>query len=319
MKNQINHPEHYGGEDNPYEAIKVIESWDLDFHLGNAVNHISQSSNKENNEQLEHLKKSLWFLERKIQVLENSNNLKDLKDLRETTFIIPVCIESDDRYTKNVSKLDFLNSLSNLKINHIVEKNSLDYYHRTKQLNTMLNIVKTPVVVNYDIDVMLPIDSYVESQRLILNGIADFVYPYGDGEYQREISLSYKRENFDVNFDISDIGDEFLKKITSKYGHCIFAKTKKYMECGGENENFVGYGPEDVEREFRIITLNYRISRVDDLVYHFEHSRTPFSDGNNPYFNRNHELCQNITKMNYEGLLNYYSKVDYKEKYNNFK
>jgi hypothetical protein len=43
--------------------------------------------------------------------------------------------------TKDVSKLDFLNSLSNLKINHIVEKNSLDYYHRTKQLNTMLNIV----------------------------------------------------------------------------------------------------------------------------------------------------------------------------------
>ena len=40
------------------------------------------------------------------------------------------------------------------------------------------NIVKTPVVVNYDIDVMLPIESYVESQRLILNGISDFVYPY---------------------------------------------------------------------------------------------------------------------------------------------
>jgi predicted glycosyltransferase involved in capsule biosynthesis len=345
MENKLTYPKYYNMDENQYDAIKVIESWDLDFHLGNAINHISQSSNKENDEQLEHLKKSLWFLERKIQVLENLNNLtdlKDLKDLRKTTFIIPICIESDDRYnnaksvlgflnkhfktnviihelTKDDSKLNFLKSLSNLNINHIVEKNSLDYYHRTKQLNTMLNIVKTPVVVNYDIDVMLPIDSYVESQRLILNGIADFVYPYGDGEYQRDISLTYNRENFDVNFDISDIGDEFLKKITSKYGHCIFANTKKYMECGGENENFVGYGPEDVEREFRIITLKYIISRIDNLVYHFEHSRTPFSDGNNPYFNRNHELCQNIIKMNYEGLLNYYSKVDYKQKYNNFK
>jgi predicted glycosyltransferase involved in capsule biosynthesis len=345
MDNEINCPKHNDMDEDQYKVIDVIESWGLDFHLGNVMNHILQSSNKENNEQLEHLKKSLWFLDRKIQVLEKQNNLNDLNDLndlRKTTFIIPICIESDDRYnnaksvlgflnkhfktnviihelTKDESKLDFLKSLSNLEINHIVEKNSLDYYHRTKQLNVMLNIVKTPVVVNYDIDVMLPIDSYVESQKLVLNDIADFVYPYGDGEYQREISLKYNREKFDVNFDISDIGGEFLEKITSKYGHCIFANTKKYIECGGENEKFVGYGPEDVEREFRIITLKYRISRIDNLVYHFEHLRTPFSSGNNPYFNRNHELCQNIMKMNYEGLLNYYSKVDYKEKYNNFK
>jgi hypothetical protein len=25
----INHPQHYGGADNPYEAIKVIEAWNL--------------------------------------------------------------------------------------------------------------------------------------------------------------------------------------------------------------------------------------------------------------------------------------------------
>ena len=33
----VDHPNHYGGEDNPYEAIKVIEDWDLGFNLGNAV------------------------------------------------------------------------------------------------------------------------------------------------------------------------------------------------------------------------------------------------------------------------------------------
>ena len=32
-KETINHPEYYGGKDNIYEAIKVIESWDLDFCL----------------------------------------------------------------------------------------------------------------------------------------------------------------------------------------------------------------------------------------------------------------------------------------------
>lgn len=26
---QVNHPQHYGGEENIYEAIKVIDAWDL--------------------------------------------------------------------------------------------------------------------------------------------------------------------------------------------------------------------------------------------------------------------------------------------------
>jgi len=33
-KESVNHPSHYGGKDNTYEAIKVIEAWDLDFCLG---------------------------------------------------------------------------------------------------------------------------------------------------------------------------------------------------------------------------------------------------------------------------------------------
>lgn len=36
VSEQVDHPAHYGG-DTTYEAIKVIEAWDLDFCLGNAV------------------------------------------------------------------------------------------------------------------------------------------------------------------------------------------------------------------------------------------------------------------------------------------
>lgn len=38
----INHPKYYGGGDNPYEAVKVIEAWQLDFNLGNVVKYISR-------------------------------------------------------------------------------------------------------------------------------------------------------------------------------------------------------------------------------------------------------------------------------------
>ena len=34
MPEEVNHPDHYGGADNPYEAIKVIEAWKLNFNLG---------------------------------------------------------------------------------------------------------------------------------------------------------------------------------------------------------------------------------------------------------------------------------------------
>ena len=67
----VNHPQHYGGNDNTYEAIKVIEAWDLDFHLGNTVNYISRAGKKGSDKELQDLKKALWYLERKINNIEN--------------------------------------------------------------------------------------------------------------------------------------------------------------------------------------------------------------------------------------------------------
>lgn len=67
---QVNHPQHYGGEDNPYEAIKVIEAWKLDFCLGNTVKYISRAGKKSDNDELTDLKKAQWYLNRRIQQLE---------------------------------------------------------------------------------------------------------------------------------------------------------------------------------------------------------------------------------------------------------
>jgi len=69
MKESINHPEHYGG-DNTYEAIKVIEAWDLDFSLGNTIKYISRAGKKDKAKEIEDLKKALWYLDRKIKTLE---------------------------------------------------------------------------------------------------------------------------------------------------------------------------------------------------------------------------------------------------------
>jgi hypothetical protein len=70
--NLVDHPQHYGGKDNPYEAIKVIEAWDLGFCLGNTVKYISRAGKKD--ETIQELEKALWYLKREIK------NLKDGKE-----------------------------------------------------------------------------------------------------------------------------------------------------------------------------------------------------------------------------------------------
>ena len=67
----VNHPSHYGGIDNPYEAIKVIDAWDLGFCLGNTVKYISRAGKKHKEKELEDLKKALWYLQHHIETLEN--------------------------------------------------------------------------------------------------------------------------------------------------------------------------------------------------------------------------------------------------------
>lgn len=70
MSNAVDHPAHYGGADNAYEAIKVIEAWGLDFCLGNTVKYISRAGKKESDKTVQDLEKAQWYLQRKIEQLK---------------------------------------------------------------------------------------------------------------------------------------------------------------------------------------------------------------------------------------------------------
>ena len=68
----INHPSHYR-KDSGFEAIDVIEAWNLGFNLGNVVKYVSRAGKKTPELLIEDLEKSLWYLEREIA------NLKKMK------------------------------------------------------------------------------------------------------------------------------------------------------------------------------------------------------------------------------------------------
>ena len=52
---KVDHPAHYGGAGNSYEAIKVIEAWKLDFCLGNAIKYIARAGKKSLADEVEDL------------------------------------------------------------------------------------------------------------------------------------------------------------------------------------------------------------------------------------------------------------------------
>ena len=266
-------------------------------------------------------------------------------NLSHATFIIPIRIESVDRLRNIITVVAFLldnfdtnivikevdeesvfkkEGLPILKeildfnfnINHIFEKNNSPIFHRQKIINEMIIESKTKIIVNYDCDVILPINSYITAYELILNSESDVVYPYGQGTYQKQVFAADQIvSNFLETGNYSYL-DNNSRPYLSDFGWVQFFDRDVYIEAGMENENFIAYAPEDKERFYRFTTLGYNVERIDNFVYHLEHSRGHNSWFNNPYMQNNNDLWDKIQKMSKEQLKEYYLNQEYIKKYN---
>lgn len=77
--------------------VDIIENWNLSYTLGNSLFHLLSSQTEKLNE-LEELKKSAWFLQKRIDYLENSNNEKnEISDKIMLKNINFKCINLKDR------------------------------------------------------------------------------------------------------------------------------------------------------------------------------------------------------------------------------
>lgn len=130
----VSHPSHYGGKDDPYETIKVIDAWGLDksFCLGNVIKYISRAGKKDGNSLLQDLMKAQFYLnyeveklhkydgnyermkadERKARLLDEKKELEEYLDDLQSRFadlqadgVIDVNVdEFIDEFIKAVSK-----------------------------------------------------------------------------------------------------------------------------------------------------------------------------------------------------------------------
>jgi hypothetical protein len=283
-----------------------------------------------------------------MQTFLRTGNIQ-MVDLSNATFIIPLRIESADRMRNIITLLCFLfgnfdtnviikevdsepvfeeNILPQIKefigkdinLTHVFEKSDDPVFYRMHILNEMLAMSKTDVVINYDCDVLMPVKTYVNAYESILNGTYDVVYPYGNGSFQKQVHVTDEIVSDFLNndFDLS-ILDKSSQVSSSDFGWVQFFNRSVYIEGGMENENFRGSSPEDKERFFRFTTLEYKVGRIDNWIYHLEHSRGPNSwpesIRGNPYMEQNFEVWNHLQTLNKQKLKEYYSNQQYLKKY----
>ena len=195
---------------------------------------------------------------------------------------------------------------------HIFEQSNNQFFYKTRILNDLLLSSRTEVVYNYDVDVVYPVSSYTTAYNMITQGGFDAVYPYGCGVYQW--AVDYPIPLFDAfiqsKFDLNVLQPN-CKLQPSVMGWGQMIKRQVYIDSYMWNENFISWGAEDCEYYYRLQALGYRVGRVNDVVYHFDHARTFNSHYHNPKFMDNHNLWQTMRKLDKDAIIRYYEDQNY--------
>ena len=128
-----------------------------------------------------------------------------MQNLLDVTFLIPLRIDTDDRLINAQICLDYLTSnfntniilledsnksrwndykpINNQCIRYIFIRNNNKSFNRMVLLNKMLALATTDVIVNYDIDILLPIKSYMVGYNYIKEKWFDYKQPFSnDGQ-----------------------------------------------------------------------------------------------------------------------------------------
>ena len=70
----VNHPPHYGGNNDPYEHRKVARAWGLGYELGCCTKYICRAGKKPGTSALQDLRKAANYLQAEIDHLQRLEN-----------------------------------------------------------------------------------------------------------------------------------------------------------------------------------------------------------------------------------------------------
>ena len=259
--------------------------------------------------------------------------------MMDLTFLIPTRIETEDRLRNIISSVSYLlrhipaklivkevsehptfqfRAIPEIRkyadtsnLTYLYEETQEPLFCKSKVLNDLIVASDTKVVANYDADCILPLESYFQAYSAINDDQVDVVYPYGCGVYQWKAEYNPEiYEKFVSTLD-SSVLDQKKTLSNSTIGWTQFINRQKYIDSYMMNENFISWGCEDDEFYYRMSILENRIGRIDNYVYHLEHSRTHNSWFSNPNFNSNYHLWNQIKTFDKNQLMRYYESLEY--------
>ena len=72
-KEEVNHPSHYL-KDSGFEVIDVVNAWDLNFQLSNAIKYIARAGKKDPEKVTQDLEKAIWYIKYEIDMINIKKN-----------------------------------------------------------------------------------------------------------------------------------------------------------------------------------------------------------------------------------------------------
>lgn len=229
-------------------------------------------------------------------------------DLSDVTFTIPFKPDTNDRSENLEAVTQYL--LAHFTISLAIGgPGENPVFHRTQILNKMAQEAPTPIIANWDTDVMVPIVQILEAARAIRLKKAAMVFPY-DGRFARVPRTDFKIDQKEgTHKDLSTLVGKTYRGMfqgdTPSVGGAIFWDRETFLDIGGENEYFIEYGPEDVERFHRAQKLRIPIWRTPGVLYHFDHQVPKGSQKDNPNYEANERQLRMVQSMSRHNLLEY--------------
>jgi len=243
---------------------------------------------------------------------------------KDITILIPVRIDSQEREANIKAVLEFIKKCFETEI-LVLEADKKEkifspfidqkvfiedhdrIFHRTKYLNYMTQLSKTPYLAIWDTDVLLHPEQLNGAVALLRENRADMVFPYNGKMLDipniiRELYL--KTQNFEV-LD-QNCGKFHTMHGDASVGGLFLVNKMAYRDAGMENEFFYGWGPEDAERVKRWEILGYKIERIEGPLFHLCHPRNENSwFGSKEIEIKNRKELINICKKNTNELRHY--------------
>lgn len=231
---------------------------------------------------------------------------------------LTTCVKEVDEIVLIENSSSFYYELMNInnknKIRYIQQYETDRTFHRMKCINDGLCEVRNIATLIYDIDVLLPINVFSKVAHMILNEGYDIVQPFSNPPgctYIHTLNKQYIHERI-LNTNGYDINDYRMRSGDrtgfAGNGFVVCVHKDVYMSIGGENEDFLAYGPEDNERYYRHKQLNKKIGSTTNGVYHLEHFRSMNSNESNPNFKKNWDLYNKIRSFTTKELIDYYDR-----------